>query len=114
MKKKPARDKKLEVRFAKAELEVIRKKFGRAAASVARDFLLAYRVTNPNPPNKRQMAAFLRAFVLHRHQAVALRRRITSQIPHDSGVATILQREEQLYNELTHEIVKLWSVDTSD
>ena len=113
MKKKPARDKKLEVRFTKAELEVIRNKFGRAAASVARDFLLGYRATNPNPPTKTQMAAFLRAFVLDRQQVNNLRH-IIANSPHDTGVAAILEGEEKRYNQLTQEIVKLWSQNSSD
>ena len=113
MKKKPSRDKKLEVRLTKTELLETRSKFGRAAASVARDFLLGYRVTNPNPPTKTQMATFLRAFVLDRQQVHNLRL-IIANSPHDTGVAAILEREEKFYNQLTQEIVKLWFANSSD
>ena len=53
--KRVSRKKKLEVRLSPEEKVIIRAKFGRAAAAVARQFLLGYRVTNPTPPDRAEL-----------------------------------------------------------
>ena len=50
-----SRSKKLEVRLSPQESAITRGKFGRAAAAVARQFLLGYRVTNPTPPDRAEL-----------------------------------------------------------
>jgi len=109
--KKPTKNSKLEVRLTKAEIELIRRKFGRAAAAVARDFLVGYRVTNPNPPSKKATAAFLRIFVLHRQQAIKMRQLLSK--PGNPQAADILRTEEFLYNQLTKTIINLCFLNSS-
>lgn len=95
MRNKPLRKRKLEVRLSDAEHEIIRNKFGRNAAEVARLFMLGYRVSIPSL-TKRQLGLILRALALHRHQSLELRA-LVKKTQGDKASALLL-RDERLFN----------------
>lgn len=99
--------KKLEVSFSPEDYELIRKKFDRKAAEMARLFLLGYRVSMPSQ-NQKQLGLILRAMALHRHQVLAIRKLVEDT--HGKKVAALLDREQHLFNS----ILQLWISSYSD
>ena len=97
--KRVSRSKKLEVRLSPQESAITRGKFGRAAAAVARQFLLGYRVTNPTPPDRAEMLEVARAIFWHRLAVLELRRLVQTTFGADA--AKLLQTENETFNHLT-------------
>lgn len=109
--KKPPKRYKIELSLSLADHLSIRKKFGKAAASVAKDFLLGFRVANPNPPARKQMASLLRMYIIHRQEVIRLRKLVLMET---AGADSTLAREEGLFNKLTQEVIALCSSNFSE
>jgi hypothetical protein len=106
-KKGKKRERKVEVKLSTQEHRVIRKKFGRQAAAIARAHWLGFRVANPTTPDKKHLLAVARALHAHRVEVIKLRRLVADA--YGENAAKILKDEETKFNHLTHLWLSIYS-----
>ena len=101
------RVKKIEVKLTEQEYTVVRQKFGRHAAAMARAHWLGFRVANPTTPNKQHILNVASALFAHRLEGIKLRRLVADG--YGESAARLLKNEQTKFNTLTHLWLSIYS-----